>query len=555
MCNSFSSLLLVVLLITFSDSQTTKPMVPPTALEQAVDRIVAGERELLKTLEPYTPLAETYIQNVHPDVELGSVPVRDAYFLTQLDLRHGIKIHSFLRQPNLPWRTLKSFSNVTSPQFVALGFAQMIVPDDMAFDRRHYDFNFVRREFLGEVRTLVFDVAPRRGAGKGRFLGRIWVEDQDYKIVRFNGTYSGTLLFARYVHFDSWRVNTQPGVWLPAQVYIEESDLPYSFGRKLRLKGQTQIWGYGLKPASRQEEFTKVTVESPSGVQDRSESAADFSPVQRQRAWERQAEENVMERLQKASLLAPDGEVNKILETVANNLQITNNLDIQPEVRVRVLLTTQIESFTIGHSIVLSRGLVDTLPDEASLAMVLAHELAHIALGHRLDTKYAFSDRMWFSDPESFHKFELARNQPEEDAADEKAMEFLKKSPYSDKLTNAGLFLRALAAEAGQLPNLVRPHFGNRLTKGSALVRMQDLMQTAPALERTRTDQIAALPLGSRIKLDPWDNHLEMLKSQPVALLSAREKMPFEITPVVLKLTRKTVATQAQGSGNGDVPK
>jgi hypothetical protein len=46
-----------------------------------------------------------------------------------------------------------------------------------------------------------------------------------------------------------------------------------------------------------------------------------------------------------------------------------------------------------------------------------------------------------------------------------------------------------------------------------------------------------------------------MLKSQPVALLSAREKMPFEITPVVLKLTRKTVATQAQGSGDGDAPK
>ena len=70
-----------------------------------------------------------------------------------------------------------------------MGFAQMVVLDS-DFQKKYYDFTFVRREFLGELRCLVIDVHPKEGQKTARFLGRIWVEDQDYNIVRFNGTYS-----------------------------------------------------------------------------------------------------------------------------------------------------------------------------------------------------------------------------------------------------------------------------------------------------------------------------------------------------------------------------
>jgi len=72
--------------------------------------------------------------------------------------------------------------------------------------------------------------------------------------------------------------------------------------------------------------------------------------------------------------------VDKVLETVVNNLEVTNNLDIQPENPLRVILTSTLESFTIGHTIVFSRGLVDVLPDEASLAAMVAHEVSHVVL-------------------------------------------------------------------------------------------------------------------------------------------------------------------------------
>src|SRR5437660_11266341 len=151
-----------------------------------------------------------------------------------------------------------------------------------------------------------------------------------------------------------------------------------------------------------------------------------------------------MERLERQGLMARRGEVDKVLETVINNLEVTNNLDIQPEVRCRVLMASTLESFTIGHTIVLSRGLVDVLPDEASLAAILAHELGHVVLGHRMDTQFAFFSRVRFDDKDTFKHFDFARTPEEEEAAKQKGIELLKNSPYKDNGKSAQLFLQAV---------------------------------------------------------------------------------------------------------------
>jgi hypothetical protein len=169
--------------------------------------------------------------------------------------------------------------------------------------------------------------------------------------------------------------------------------------------------------------------------------------------------------------------------------------------------------------------------------MVIAHELSHIILGHYFDTKLAFNDKLFFPDEESFQRLDFKRTPADEEAADTKALELLKNSPYKDKLGNAGLFLKALQLHAPELPQLIRPHLGNSLAGGKSL-RMSTLLVSAPALEAKKLDQIAALPLGGRIRVDPWSDQVELSKAKPVALLSAREKMEFEITPFFPYLTR-----------------
>jgi hypothetical protein len=512
---------------------------PPAALtlNDVLDRMVQREHLFMAQMRHLHPMVETYLQDLKNDSTGNPLPVKDQYFLGRLDLSDGPEDVSFMGQPGFGRRVLEKMTGAYSLHFLPLGFAQMVVLDE-DFQKRYYDFNFVRREFLGEIRCLAIDVKPKPNQKVARFMGRIWVEDQDYNIVRFNGTYYPQPKLNFFFHFDSWRLNMRQGTWLPAYVYTEESNLKTGWNKTLHFKAQTRLWGYDLKGLGRNnEEFTQILIDSPQSVKDQSDAAADASPVMAQRMWERQAEQNAVDHLEKVGLLAPSGDVDKILATVVNNLLVTNNIDLQGDIHCRVLLTAPLESFTIGHTIVMSRGLLDVLPDEASLAMVLAHELSHIVLGHSFDTQLAFNDKLFFPDQDSFRRLDFKRSPADEEAADIKALELLKNSPYKDKLGNAGLFLKALQERAPDLPNLIRPHLGNSFA-GSNAIRMSSLLSSTPPLDDKRVDQIAALPLGGRIKVDPWTDRAELSKAKPVALISAREKMEFEITPVFPYLTR-----------------
>src|SRR5438874_1379192 len=513
--------------------------------EALSNSIFYHEAKLVENMHKYSPLVETYIQQMKQDPELGKVPASDNYFLGRLVLdNRGINDQTYGKKQSGKFkRVLDRLDGFYKMKYVPQGFMQLIFLNS-GFDREDCELKYQRQEFLGEVRTLVFNVVPLKHTKGVHFVGRIWVEDQDYNIVRINGTYAPQSRGKHYFHFDSWRLNLQPGLWLPAYVYTEDSDVKYDLVRKLSMKGQTRLWGYDLKHSGQQTEFTDMQVESPAkDVADHSGNGAnEISPIESQQKWQREAEDSVLDRMERAGVLAPDGEASKVLQAVVNNFEVTNSLNIQPDVRCRVLLTTPLETFTIGHTIVISLGLLDVLPDEASLAMVLSHELAHIALGHSVDTKYAFSDRMIFPDEDVLRKLVMQRSETDEIAADKKASELLRNSPYKDKLANAGLFLRALQAHAHELTWLIDPNFGNRMAKGSELFRMASLEQSAPQLQRGDVHQLAALPLGSRVKLDPWDDQVSLQKSKPVPLLTARDKMPFEVTPMFPNLARTTNA-------------
>lgn len=527
---------------TQADSADSDPLPTSTAssgeFNQVADRVVEREHFFVAQMRHMHPLVETYIQNLKDDRDHDVALAGDEYFLGRLDTSSGTDDRSFTGQLGSGKRFVNRFTSIYP---LPLDFAKMVILDE-DFQKKYYDFTFVPREFLGEIRCLVIDVQPKEHGGNGRFMGRVWVEDRDYNIVRFNGT-SLPHRHSSYLHFDSWRLNLRPGLWLPAYIYSEQFGLKDRTEQAPRFKAQTRLWNYDpLRLAHYNQEFTQIRINSVETVRDESDSAQDAGPIEAERAWEHQAEENGIERLQKIGLLAPAGEVDKVLQTVVNNLIITNKLTLAADVRCRVLLTEPLESFTIGRTIVVSRGLLDVLPDEASLAMVLAHELSHIALGHRLDTKLAFNDGLFFPDEKTFERLDFTRDPVEEELADQRALELLAHSPYKDKLSNAGLFLKALQTRAPELKHLIRPHLGNRLA-GGRTIPMSALLNSAPQLEMRRVEQIAALPLGGRVRLDPWSNRVELLKIKPVALLSAREKMPFEVTPFLPYLTRlQTVA-------------
>jgi hypothetical protein len=529
-------IILVPLLLatTFTVGASQPQPTSSITIEQLAERILKAEAGLVARLKAFKPIMEVYAQYVESHETLGTVPIRDEYFLGQFEwapnFGPSLKRLTPEKAKGMSDWLVRPFGGM---QLKPEGFAAMTVPDWRLMNASNYRFSFLRKEFLGEVRCLVLDVEPKDP--RNGFTGRIWVEDRDFNIVRFNGitrSIPGSTITSKKYWFnvDSWRTNVFPGMWLPSYVYAEQQD---EDTRDAKLKSQVRIWGYDLKSIRPPQEFTTIEI-GDSSIVDASEQPQQLSPTESQRLWDRQAEENVLERLSKAGLLAPYGEVDKILETVTRNLQITNNLPTDTPIKARVLLTSPLESFTIGRTIVLSRGLIDVLPDEASLAMVLAHELSHISLGHRvIDPKFAFADRLMVPDDELLSTVRFRHDATEENAADGHVIELLKNSPYKDTLADAGLFLRVVNENALKLKNLIQPHIGEHTGGEGQQRRLNELIQKSPMLEPGRVDQIAALPLGGRIVMNPWSSQVELLRGASVAPTSAREKSSMAVTPLV----------------------
>ena len=545
------TLLLIILSVASANAKNKEPkysQVHQLTPEQAalVEKAIGQEKALIKNIQQRTPLVETYIQDTMRDIKLYQVPVSDSYMLSRIDFgkvsffdqvyqpKDTVK-HGYFKGSSSAFNGLNKVLGRRSITYMPSGFAQMMFLDPRSFDDQHYVFSYVRREFLGSVRTWVYDVHPKV-SGNGRFVGRIWIEDQDGNIVRFNGTYTSAGEENINFHFDSWRINVQPGIWLPVAVYVEETHR--TSGDQFGLRAQTHFWGYSLRLPTRESENVSVKVDD---AVDKSDDSQDVGPLQASRAWVTEAENNVIDRLVEAGLVAPltpGGYENTVLDQIVINLQVPNNLAFTDQVHTRILLSTTIEATTVGNTILISKGLIDTLPNEESIASVVAMELAHIVMGHHIDTRYAFNDRLLFPDEATFRKIDMNHSDHDNAEAAKKAMEYLQNSMYKDRLPTAGLYYAQLVDREKVLTALNTPKLGDSLLKSDGTPWMADLQHMAPALNWDDLTQRAALPLNSWLKTDPWDDKVHQINAKIYAYMNSRDKMPLELTPVFYKLQR-----------------
>ena len=398
--------------------------------------------------------------------------------------------------------------------------------------------------FSATLPTAVFDVTPINGKkDRGRFFGRIWVETRDGNVVRFNGDFAGSEKdYSEYYHFDSWRTNVQPDLWLPTSFYVEESD-PKSPTRTLKFKAINHIWGYALKVPAAESENTSMDVV---GATDVSNDAQDVSPLGAQRAWVEQAEDNIVERLFQAGLLDAPSEFDKTLEALAGNILAYNNITLSRPIRCRTLLTEPLESLAIGNTIVISKSLLDTTgvvtqdgaQQMGNLNAILAFQIAHIILAHRLDTKYAFNDRLLFPTNSVFNRIPMHHTDADNAAAAKKAMELLSVKELEAGQQYFSLYLQQLQQRVKSLKALNQPMLGDGLVKSDTdpTFWMQAMIAKGPKLNLGDLKQQAAMPLSSFLRFDPWTDQVMVMHSAFEPLLSAADKMPFEVEPVYLRI-------------------
>jgi hypothetical protein len=530
---------------------TGKKLTP--AQSALVDKAIGREKEIIKVVKERAPLVETYIQNMKTDPVMRQIPESDQHFLGRVEFGKVIGDNAFKEGPKPGAKKtgffhgsfgfLSGLSGSLHLQYQADGFVRMVLIDSTGtFDRQHYNFYFVRNDFLGTIPTAVFDVQPVKNEA-GRFFGRVWVETGGGNIVRYNGDLAGSEdNYKEFFHFDSWRTNVQPGLWLPTSVYIEESD-PKSQTSTLKFKAINHVWGYVLKVPTGTAENTSIEI--PTAV-DTSNEATDVGPLEAQRKFRQQAEDNVIERLFQAGLLDAPSEFDKTLEALANNILAYNNIAVTSPIRVRTLLTEPLESLAVGNTIILSKSLIDTTAVQSSdgaqqmgnLNTLLAFQIGHILSGHQLDTKYAFDDRLMFPDNSSFKKIPMHHTAADNAEAAKKAVELLDKKELADSGKYFGLYLQQLQDRIKSLRALNEPMIGDGLTKSETdqTFWLASLMPKADKLDVKNLKQQAAVPLSSFLRFDPWTDQMITMHTAFEPILSASDKMPFEVTPVYIKL-------------------
>lgn len=495
------------------------------------ERVVQREVALIAWLKSQKPVVETYIQGVKPGA-LSPEPTADLYFLGRLGFGehwHAEATGEFDEQVAFgresKSRSLRAYSGGKWTYF-PVGFAAMILPDAHALKPNNYSFQYEATEYLGKTECLRFAVNPRNPQ-EGRFFGHIWVETGGYNTVRFSGTFtppnSRQLV---YLHFDSWRVELQPNLWAPAYVYVEESDHIHA-SPELRLKAVTSLWGYSMAPAGAAP-ANKEPVEEPPVLLMR--NAALRSPGERFRARSR-----VIEALERDGLLAAEGSVENRLNEIVEQIRGDNHLSGAPVV-CRVLLTTPLEAFSAGNTIIVSRGLLDVAPNDQVLAVVVAHQLAHILLG---DSDIGIPPATPSIFDERYHPALpwVKADHAKEERAAAQTLSLLQHSRYGQSLGEAAGFFEELRNAADVLPNLSEARFGLSVSAHFTASFLQALANSSATAGREDRRPCA---LGSRAYIQLADTSVNLGDAA-----CASEHRPLEVLFGWPRLSMNSTALQA----------
>src|SRR5258708_15226920 len=104
-------------------------------MSDVIDRVITNENRASQQIRQYSPLMETYIQNLKTDKDLGYSPAGDKYFLGRADFSKGVSLLSLTDSHGKGKKIIGSIANFLSfPfQFVPDGFLQMIFIDTNGF--------------------------------------------------------------------------------------------------------------------------------------------------------------------------------------------------------------------------------------------------------------------------------------------------------------------------------------------------------------------------------------------------------------------------------------
>jgi hypothetical protein len=459
--------------------------------EKLADRIFKSEQMTIAQVSKRAPMVETYIQSLDPEKTPEGL-IDDAYFLgrTMLDPDSGQRSRLQLLTPEKKKDAPQIRVNTGDhwPLYPE-GYVEMLFVDVADFDSDHYSLRYAGTESFGEKIFLRVEVRPLDPKKSGRFLGDIWVDSKSLRIARIAGTFSpkrlgfaskylnasGISQLGLYFHFESWRQEVSPGIWVPSYTYFDEQRSVGSgnLATGFHLRGHVWTWGY-----------------------QRTEIARAFAKLPASRA-----------ELEESGILASPGRVELVLNGIVEELENANGITSRP-IGCRVLLTSPAEIFGMEDTVFVSRGLLNLVPNQSVLAALIAREIGQILSG---DSRAQRGTGGTPAEAEPTAESSSIRVRLFEQAdANERMRWLLKNTRYASAMDELELFLASLLLYSPRVPHLLKPLLGRNLLEQAT---------TQPGVAQSVPDHLDAskaqnLELRGEYGVDSWESQIVSLGSQ-----------------------------------------
>jgi len=427
--------------------------------KQVTRRIFEQENAMIDKLATLHPFTESYMQSLGPRRKEKTGPafeeqsegvIDDLYFFGRTDFSDN-GIGEVLLFGGGPWREtyIKDNSDLLA-EVHPLGMVWMFFVDLNEFDADTYALTYEGKQTLMNTECLVFAVAPVRQRAWGRFHGDIWVDSLSFGIVRAKGAFTSAhgwsrLLHgrARFFHFDTWREKTENGLWVPNSSNFEERKTSgFNAGNvEYHYRGYSHFWRQPRQAAHGNE-------------------AEDISTKSSVAPGSLDSSESLISQLESTGLLASLGPEERRLNQIVQQIAPTNVANA-PTINCRILLTTPVDIFSLGNTIIVSRGLLNLAPSDSVLAFMLARQVAYVLLGNTANIPALSTETLFnVSGKHEFPGLGIRVRPEDEAAADSKATLLIQQSPYKGTDADARSFLSQLKSESNRFPNLIRARFG-----------------------------------------------------------------------------------------------
>ncbi|MEO7970689.1 MAG: hypothetical protein ABI698_05270 [bacterium] len=186
-----------------------------------------------QALNEYSFKRDAILQSVGMGGQVTGEYHRVSYF-TFDDSGNRFEKISFFPMPSLASVTQEDLNDLGGIQPFALEPAK--IPQ--------YDFRYVGREKIDELNLFVFDVSPKvlpdaKRTKERFFKGRVWVDDQDFQIVKTKGKGLAETKNNKFPTVETYREQIDGRYWFPTYSYADD-ELLYENGETLHVRMQVR---------------------------------------------------------------------------------------------------------------------------------------------------------------------------------------------------------------------------------------------------------------------------------------------------------------------------